>query len=174
MGTSGNPAKKAAEPKISSPSDFKKRRSATLELPSGMIARLRNPGGMRVFIGRGTIPNSLMPIVKGSLESNAESGQAVAQQMAADVNEDLIQDMMNMMDEIAVTCFVEPRVYPVPDNEADREDDLLYADEIDDEDKMFIFRWVSGGTSDVERFREEQKRDVAAVAGQSALGGKTK
>lgn len=165
--------KKPAPLKPSSISDFKKKRSATMELPSGMIAKLRNPGGMRVFMGNGTIPNSLMPVVKETLDGNKADGVEVAQQTLADVDEAMIADMMRMMDSIAVACFVEPKVFNTPENEDDREDDKLYADEVDDEDKMFIFRWVSGGTSDVEQFRQEQAGNVAALAGQPAVGGKT-
>lgn len=162
MGTSGNPAKKA-EQQVSSVADFKKKKSGTITLPSGMIVQLRNPGGLRVFMRNGTIPNALLPMVEKSLNEGTEFDQAEA---ASKVDEKVIEEMMGMMDTIAVTCFVEPRCWPTPEKEEDRSDDKLYADEVDDEDKMFIFQWVSGGTADVEQFRAEQARHVASVSGQ--------
>jgi hypothetical protein len=39
--------------------------------------------------------------------------------------------------------------------EAARDDELVYVDEVAEEDKMFLFQVVTGGTTDVESFREE-------------------
>lgn len=36
-----------------------------------------------------------------------------------------------------------------------RDPDKVYADEVDLEDKMFIFQWAVGGTADLARFRQE-------------------
>jgi len=166
MGTSGNPAK-AAEAKISSASEFKKKRAGVIELPSGMTVRLRNPGGLRIFMANGSIPNSLMPLVKEALDSGTEMD---AKKTSDVVDQDTITEMMEMMDRIAVTCFVEPRCYPVPEDDALRDDNLLYADEVEDEDKMFIFQWVSGGTEDVATFRAKQASNVAALSGQPEVG----
>lgn len=166
MGTSGNPAKRGESP-ISTASDFKKKRAGVVELPSGMVVQLKNPGGLRIFMANGSIPNSLMPIIKESLDS----GQAPEAKDAAElIQEDIINDMMSMMDNIAVACFVNPRCWPTPASEDERDDEKLYADEVEDEDKMFIFQWVSGGTSDVEKFREEQARNVASVSGLPKVG----
>jgi hypothetical protein len=149
--------------KASSAADFKKRKYGTFELPSGLVAELKNPGGLRVFMGTGSIPNSLMPIVNNAVEGGVKPKTEDLQ--ASSVDPETISDMMAMMDNIAVTCFVNPRVHAVPEDNDDRDEELLYADDIEDEDKMFIFRWVSGGTSDVERFRKEQASDVASLAG---------
>lgn len=160
MGASGNPAKKPAAKKVSSAKDFKKKTQATLELPSGAVVKLRNPGGLRVFMRNGSIPNSLMPVVSESLASGKDMDMKSA---ADEVDNDTIVEMMEMMDTVAIACFAEPRAYAPPEDEADRDDELLYTDEIADEDKMFVFQWMSGGTTDVEQFRAQQKSNVAAM-----------
>lgn len=46
---------------------------------------------------------------------------------------------------------------------SERNDDLLYVDDVDEEDKMFIFNYVVGGSADAERFRSEAAQRVAAL-----------
>jgi len=172
MGASGNPAKKSQQ--ISSVADFKKRVRITTELPSGLVVQLHNPGGLRLFMQNGTIPNSLMPAVKEGLDSGQSMSEQTVKDLATD--EAAIADMMVMMDSITLNCIKQPRVYPLPDLPDDafegatpedyKDEELLYVDEISDEDKMFIFQWVSGGTTDIERFREKQAGNVASLAGQ--------
>lgn len=165
MGKSGNPAKRASKA-----SDFKNRRSTTLELPSGLRMFVRNPGGLRMFMAGGMIPNSLMPLVqkavdkgrKVDMEDVVKDGQ---------VDDQLVEDMMSLMDTIVVKVAVEPEVHPVPENEDERDDELLYADEIEEMDKMFIFQWVTGGTRDLAQFRKEYTSSVASVSGGSEVVG---
>jgi hypothetical protein len=47
--------------------------------------------------------------------------------------------------------------------EGERDEDVLYVDEVSLEDKNFIFQFAVGGTADVERFREELRRGVVGV-----------
>lgn len=55
-----------------------------------------------------------------------------------------------------------------------RDEDTLYADEVSMEDKQFIFQFSTGGTADVERFREEISGHVANVPNGKAVQRKTK
>lgn len=186
---SGNPATRAA----SSVSDFKSTpvRGDLQTLPSGKTARVRNRG-MKAFLRLGVIPNSLLSIIEEALAK----GQPPDMEKLKDDNGNLplatVDDMYTLMDAVAVDCFVEPRVYAVPtqedlmeynivnpEDELERpedlrKDELLYVDELDDEDKMFIFQWVTGGTRDVARFRRELEADLAAVPGVKNVGGAAK
>jgi hypothetical protein len=47
--------------------------------------------------------------------------------------------------------------------EGERFEDQLYADEIELMDKLFTFQYVSGGSSDLERFRQELGQSVDGV-----------
>lgn len=131
-----------------------------LDVPSGHTALVR-PVGMQVFLQKGMIPNSLMPIIRESMKSGKPADMAMEE-----INEEQISDMMALFD--AVTCYVvvEPKVTPTPMRDdgngglepvpiEDRAPDMLYADEVDFEDKSFIFQWVVGGTRDLEQFRRE-------------------
>lgn len=138
----------------------KKAQGADLELPSGEVCLARNVG-MQVFLERGLIPNSLMPIIRQALV-----GEEPDLKMD-DISEEQIKEMMDLFDAATVLCVVEPKVHRVPrDGEGepvpieDRDPDKLFVDEVDFEDKQFIFQWVVGGTRDLERFREEQSASV--------------
>jgi len=50
-----------------------------------------------------------------------------------------------------------PPVLPIPENEQNRDPELLYVDEVLDDDKVFVFQWVTGGTRDLEQFRQEHQ-----------------
>jgi hypothetical protein len=161
MGKSGNPAI-AAVARASAPQDFKKKRAGTFELPSGLFMKLRNPGGLKIFLSEGIIPNSLMSTVHNALDGKKMDAEEMLNE-AGGVDESQIADMMALMDAMMVRCAIEPKVHPVPENEDDRDDELLYADELDDNDKMFVFQWVTGGTTDLERFREQHTKNMAAL-----------
>lgn len=179
MPRSGNPAKRAEELKISQVGDFKKRMGGIMELPSGSVVKLKNPGGMQAFLSADIIPNELMGIIQASLKKGtAPKPEQITQAMGLDkIEEDptlmlaKLDEMTLMMDAIALKCIVEPPVLPVPENEADRDDDLLYIDEFPLEDKNFIFQWVSGGTRDLATFRQEFGTSMAAVAAVTESAG---
>lgn len=170
MGKSGNPKTAADEARLTpnSAADFKKKRNGIFELPSGLMIRLRNPGGMGMFLKQGMIPNSLMPVVDKALKGEKPSTEDIMP--TGGVDDSMVQDMMGLMNHIVVTCAVDPKVLPVPESEDDRDDELLYVDELEDNDKMFIFQWVTGGTSDLETFRQRHAENVAALGGSKPLG----
>lgn len=156
-------------------SEWKKPLPAIL-LPSGKAMRLRN-ATFQTFMRLGMIPNGLLAIVQKSIEKGK----------APELNElmestDQVEEMLQMVD--TVVCFVaaDPKVTAAP-TQADvdrwnqqhpasapaespddlRDPDHLYVDEIDDEDKMFIFGVCTGGTRDVEQFRDEQADRLASI-----------
>lgn len=196
MGKSGNPEKRAAQEaealRISQVGDFKKRLGGILQLPSGVAVKVRNPGGLRAFLGSGLIPNSLMKIIQEGLDKG--SGKNIASAIVKDgqIDPEMMNDMMSMMDNIAVKVIVEPVVHPTltendliewnnthPDDvketvEQLRRDDRLYADELPDDDKMFLFQWVSGGTRDLETFRQQHAAGVDALPAITSNGDAAK
>lgn len=142
-------AKAWKKSKVVEPSD--------LELPSGHVALVRAPG-MEVFIQLGYIPNSLLGMINKITQAN--DGNAVKAKSAEDkVMSDLlgdpekVQDMFTMVDRIALHCVVQPPLHEAPENDEDRDSDLLYVDEVDFGDKMFIMNFAMGGTRAVEQFR---------------------
>lgn len=150
------------EKQITTAAEWKKRSAAghDLEVPSGALCQVRR-ADLRVFMKTGRIPNSLRSIMDSAI-----GGKDIdTTKLANDVldNPELLDDMMTMVDTIVVECVMQPKVYPVPTQGRPREPEFLYVDEIDLEDRMFIFNWTVGGSSDLERFREEQGTALATV-----------
>jgi hypothetical protein len=109
-----------------------------------------------------------------------------------------INELMQTFDKVVAECVVEPKVRvhwytekdeltghipdgykvgdDIPDDEDHRgdpedEDTPLYTDDVDDDDKQFIFQYVVGGSSDLERFRQESAAALAsAQPGQDVPG----
>jgi hypothetical protein len=144
----------------------KKSEPHPLDLPSGNTC-LMQPVGMDVFIKQGFIPNSLLAIVQKALAAG-EAGKADELDMSefmaeALVDPEKIRDIFQVADAVTVYCVVEPRVYPVPTDSVLREEDKLYVDEIDLDDKLFIFNVAVGGTKDLEPFRAATAAGVGSV-----------
>lgn len=180
---SGNPAKRAeAQAHSSSVADFKKRRQGTLlTLPSSLTMTCRRVE-LTTFIKQGSIPNDLMPIIDQALNKGQEV--KVEEMISKDghVDLDMVNDMYSMVNAVVCQVSVEPKVSPIPtqedveqwnaqhpeetveDPEDLRDDGLLYVDEVDDEDKMFLFQWSIGGTSDLAQFRQGLEADLGSLA----------
>lgn len=174
-------ASEAEQLRVSQIGDFKARVRGVFELPSGLVVKLKNPGGLQAFIANGTIPNSLLGIVQEALTSGKDNTAAKAQDLAKDL--DSLGDMMRLLDVVASQTIIEPpcRLAPTvddvkrwnmlhPEDQKETPEDLrddekyLYTDDIDELDKQFIMQWVTGGTRDLEQFRKEHAANVAAVS----------
>lgn len=187
MATTRSKTAKADELRVSQIGDFKKRLGGIIELPSGLVVRWRNPGGLRAFLSEGVIPNSLLPMIDRALKNK----QGVDETEIADLVKDTgkVAEMMSMYDNIAIKCLIEPRLHEVPtwedveknnqkfpeapvDEPEDlRDEDLLYVDELPDDDKMYLFQLISGGVKDLETFRQQQEINVGSLARVSGVAG---
>lgn len=161
---SRNPAKKPT-----SVSAWKKSMEVPpLELPSGNYMRIRKIG-LQALIKTGIMPNSLMSIAQEAVAKgqDGKSAPGVEDSQLIDLVNDKskVEEITQFMDNVMVHCAQEPEVHPVPASEADRDPDLLYVDEVGEEDKMFIFQVVTGGTTDVEAFRKETGATMASIRG---------
>ena len=169
--------KKTAAPTASKPTsvqDFKQKAGGLMELPSGAFVKVRNPGGMKAFLEAGIVPNSLMTIVDEALKTGNTPDMSKLTDNKGGMDEKTLGEMLDLMDNITIMVMKDPQVYAAPENEDDREDDKLYIDELDAEDKMFLFQWATGGTRDLERFRSELASGVEHLSGGQDVGGKTK
>jgi hypothetical protein len=162
---------------------------AVLMLPSGNAARVRR-SGPEAFMTSGIIPDPLTAIV----EKGIRSKKGLPPQKQADIAKDpeKLGAVIEMLDRTLVYAVVEPTVVMPPAcvvcdeldttsakqhsdknrddyheyKEGDRVAGVVYADRVSMDDKMFIMTWTLGGTSDLERFREEQRRSVASISTQ--------
>jgi hypothetical protein len=124
---------------------------------------------MQVFMSEGVIPNGLMPIIQEAMKA----GEAPDPEVIAPMMEDpaKLQEILDLADSVAMYCFIEPKLHPLPYDPEDldeqgapkfippgddrRNDNLLYIDEVDLNDKLFIFQFAVGGTARLEQFRQE-------------------
>lgn len=134
-----------------------------IKLPSGLFMRIKR-SSMQVFLASGVLPNNLMAVVQKSLDK----GKGVdAKEFLGDPGK--LDEMIQTIDNVVIFCALEPEVYPLPEvnNEGEeleeRDQELLYVDEVSDEDKMFIFQYATGGTKDLDRFRGEVTAELARI-----------
>ena len=153
-----------------------------LQVPSGNVALVR-PVGMQAFLDKGLIPNSLREIAMEAIK-----GKKAPKLKTDDLDEEQIANMMQLFDDVTVYCVLQPEVVSVPlwqnldpDEDYFSEDeakvgqpvpykrreeiDALWVDDVDIQDKMFIFQYACGGTRSVEQFREEYERSMERISG---------
>lgn len=173
--------KAARVQKVSPAASFKKNKNPVVELPGGNVIRVKRPG-MTAFLEAGFLPDPLADIVRRQIAGGGDAKKVLAEDMfkkAVSGDISILKTMMRTVDRIAAYCVVEPKVcwherevqrhenpevvdYEViPDSERDPE--VVYTDEMEDEDKMFIFQFAVGGSSDLTRFRDESARVMGDV-----------
>lgn len=164
------PAESRAAVKPTSVGEWKKAAAGhVIELPSGKGMRIKKMT-VQSMMATGIMPNALIKVVKKALDKGAGRpgmDEQMAMEMIADPGK--VQEMVAFINKLTCKVAMEPRVFPIPDNEDDRDPDELYVDEIDEEDKMFIFQVVTSGDDDTESFREEHASTMAAIRGQQDL-----
>lgn len=151
------------QPQVSSVKDIKARMGGIMTLPSGLVVKARNPGGIQAFLASGTIPNTLMAIIQRALNTGEAVNEKQFLNDSGQIDPELMVAMEEMLNHLVVKVVVEPTVHAVPASESQRSDELLYADEIPMDDKQFLFQWISGGTKDLETFRRRQQQGVDNV-----------
>jgi hypothetical protein len=152
---------------VTSVSDWKAtNKPEPLELPSGNVALVK-PAGMEAFLSAGMIPNSLLKIVTKALEAGQaqKADELDMAQIFAEIADDpaKLQSVFELADNATVYCVIEPKVNPLPQQGEDRDEALLYVDEVDAEDKLFIMNFAMGGTRALEPFREATSGGVGPV-----------
>lgn len=170
MSAKKSTATRDAERAASAVSEFKKRKKGKpVVLPSGLTVKAKRVE-LRAFLEQGDVPNPLLQVVEEALNKGREVDLSeIVGTEGKGVNMTMVLDMYSMVDKIVMAVCVDPVVNPKPEDDEDRDDDLLYIDEFDDEDKMFLFQWSQGGTEDLATFREEAAKDlVSLVEGQGA------
>lgn len=160
---SRNPAKKPT-----SVSSWKKTAEVPiLELPSGNFIRVKKVG-LQALMSTGMLPNSLMSFAQKAVDKGkgqAAQGPTEDELMSLMGNPEKVAEIGKFMDSLLCHVATEPEVNPIPDEGVERDPGLLYVDEVDEEDKMFIFQVVTGGTTDIEAFRIETGSTMAAIRG---------
>lgn len=155
---------------ISTPTNWRKGRGTELTLPSENVALLRRPD-LREFLAGGKIPDSLAPIVKSAMSGKTTEQIRKEEEQRAQEDPDAMAGYLEFVDYVVLRATLQPPLRGVPtDDEGqeipldERDQEYLYVDEVDFEDKVAIFEWAVGGHVDLEPFREEEVESVADVS----------
>lgn len=79
-------------------------------------------------------------------------------------NKEAFLKMLATVNRVVIGCVLEPQVLPEPAAGEDRDEELVYIDDIDFEDKMLIFAEVFDGMSKFESFRARQSDVMGTMA----------
>lgn len=135
-----------------------------LLLPSGNTCLVKRPG-VQGLIKAGLLDSldSLTNIVQmDHIDANDPKKMAAAvNKMSADPAR--ISEALTVVDKAVCFAVVAPKVFMPPPEDETRMEDATYVDEVDEEDKMFIFQYLVGGTGDVETFRKESQAMLGGV-----------
>jgi hypothetical protein len=184
-----NDKSKKSNKRVTSAKQWRRRQEAVaVDLPSGVRCLARRVG-MQVFLEMGVIPNYLQPIVNQVIREK----QYLPPEQQKEIMEDpkMLLQTAAMMDRALVMTVIEPEVLLPPgcvtcgkymDFEANdihnrmsdnythdyeqptRDEDSMYADEVDLMDKVFLFQWSVGGGADLETFRQGFSQSMESLA----------
>lgn len=173
---SGNPAKRAPAKRapadrkplqVSSASEWGSDDTETLEFPSGKVAQIERVP-LTTLLAENLLGDSLSAIASRAVER----GEGMDPDEIRDMSQDpaKIAEALDAFDKIAAKCFVDPPVLFYKDESGvviprqQRDPGTVYSDRLGLEDKVFLFQVISGGTSDLHRFREQYEQSVAGVS----------
>ncbi len=113
-----------------------------VQLPSGKVAKLRRPDALSLLLRDGRLPDALGPLIFGGQNEGAGVG-------SIELTPEALTALVPILDQLAVACFVEPRVVEkAVDKSVDKSvgpgDDGLLPSDIAFNDKLFLFQWVFG------------------------------
>lgn len=167
-----------------------------LELPSENVALVRQISPT-AFLQSGFLPDPLTSIVRQAINTKQGLKPQQVKNIADDPEQ--IGAALETFDRVLTYVVIEPQIFMPPAcdvevkgetcglyvnadvhkdthkagkhqfHEGQRDPEVLYADQVDMEDKMFVFQWALGGTRDIAKFREQQQQPVADVPDKQAV-----
>lgn len=135
-----------------------------LEMPSGQLAYVRKPG-VEQLISAGVIHSmdTLSGVVDVLLKKADGKPTREVDMEAVVANPEKIDEMIHIVDRVVCHTVLKPSVEMTPNDVTRRRDGVIYCDMIDLQDRFFIFQYVMGGVTDLERFRRESSAPVGNV-----------
>lgn len=172
-----------------------------LPLPSTNTALVRQLEPT-AFVNSGLIPDPLTGLVRKAIHNKQGLNPKDLERIADDPKQ--LSAALELFDRVLTFVVIEPVILMPPPcdvkiqgepcgqyantdvhresmssghhayHEGERDPEVLYADQVTMDDKMFIFQWALGGTSNLTQFREEQQRGLDTLSNGKAVQGKTK
>lgn len=148
-----------------------------LECPSGQLCLVRRPG-LTKLMNDGLLDKiDILTTLVDQTHVKKKSAAARKQQaMQIDMetkkalkDPEKIKDWMAAVDKVVLATVIKPEISPTPANEIDRKPDQIYVDQIEVDDKMYIFSFAVGGTRDAERFRKQLAESIDSLVDVQAV-----
>lgn len=152
-----------------------------LDLPSGNTCLVVRPG-IQGLIKHGILDSldTLTGLVQSELIDAKDPKKVQQAAMAFAQRPDDLLAAMDLMDKVIEYVVKEPGVVrpirrddngepilldgkEIPLTDSERDDETLYTDEVDMDDRLFIFQFVVGGTRDLETFRAQRAAMLGGV-----------
>lgn len=140
-----------------------------LEVPSGQLCQARRPG-LEGLLKAGIVHNfdTLTKMIGQQAQKvkgrPVKSDEQLMQDILADPAK--IDELTHVINKIVCYVVVQPKIAYPPNDPTSRANDVIYADMIDLEDRMFIMNWALGGVRDLERFRGEHESALGSLGDQ--------
>lgn len=149
--------------------------------PSGQLALVKRPG-VQGLIEAGVLHemDSLTGLVESKHIRRVKGGAPEVDVKSLLKEPKQLESVMSVVDRILVYVVVKPELALAWEEKdgtrteipmADRKPDKVYTDQIELDDKMFIFNYAVGGTRNLERFREQSEAALAGVDAGGAVEG---
>lgn len=146
----------------------KKQEGEVIELPSGKFMRVKRTMTMLVMLKAGQLPNPLASIVQemmnkgGNIDPSAFGGKSL----------EAVQQMLDLADQAVLKAAVEPRVQMKPEDWDEKhpgedwepDEDAISLEDVDQDDRMYIFSYAQGAAADLTSFREGQNAFMAQLS----------
>lgn len=129
-------------------------------LPSGRVVKVRASFDMVSALGKGLVPNPLANVFRDQMRGDQSSKAQLTEPSA-------LEAMSVFMKQTVCHHVIEPKFYMVPEGEDDETwepDDGVSIVDMGADDVSFLFSVVQGGTTDYEKFRQQQIQRVATLA----------
>jgi hypothetical protein len=147
-----------------------------LTVPSGQRCLVRRTLDIKQMVENGIINkiDTLTALVDNKHVSRKAKGgknSAKSQDMQNDVvlkkimNDPVkFAELLETTDKIVIAIVVMPQLHEAPENDSDRQENIVYIDTVDLEDKLFLVNFAVGGTRGVAKFRRELQQSVERLA----------
>lgn len=159
-----------------------------LEVPSGQMCQVKRPNPRQLislkildsFDQLSKLVDNKVKRVKGKPQPSAP--KEVDVQAVFSRNPEKMVELLEICDKVTEFMVVQPKVRrpvkvidgkDVPLEEDERDEHVIYTDQIDEMDKMFIFQYSVGGGSDLASFREQVEQSSRAMGDGEDIQDKT-
>lgn len=145
------------EPEVVKADYFRNKRKAyntvqKMEMPSGIYFEIRRPDIVRL-IKNGIIPADAAVDLSNLMEQAASTRKNGGE---FKMTGEQFKKYCDILDEVAIASIVSPQVKKGMVTEAEYDDNIISVDDIDQEDKEFIFAYANAGVTDLKPFREKE------------------